>query len=458
MVEERYVLKDGEKIPVEGGGYAIVKQLLGYGGQGQVYKVDYKGKELALKWYFYDKLKDPEAFRANLIQNIKDGAPSGSDKFIWPQYITGYVYVKGRYKTFGYLMEIAPSNYVELEKIYQMVEWKRPKNKGQKAKKVIHKFDNLDAQITAGINIVQAFRMLHLEGKSYQDLNLGGFFVNPKNGDVLICDCDNVAPDGENFGIGGMPGFMAPEIVKGIAKPDVLTDRYSLANVLFRLFMRADPLEGKKVLQSVVLTEAKELKYYGKEPIFIFDPNDSSNRPVVDIHSNAIRMWKIYPSYIKEAFIKSFTQGIKDSGTRIIEKTWQKLLTRLRADIVHCQCGKVTYITSFKHEGHYVCTCTNCGCKIYTMQLKNMLAPLYQGLRLYRCYTEDVDDYETITGMVIENQTKKGLFGIKNLSEKTWKAVFPDGKIREVLPQNGVPIWRGLVIDFGDGIGGRVLS
>ena len=58
MVEERYVLKDGEKIPVEGGGYAIVKQLLGYGGQGQVYKVDYKGKELALKWYFYDKLKE----------------------------------------------------------------------------------------------------------------------------------------------------------------------------------------------------------------------------------------------------------------------------------------------------------------------------------------------------------------------------------------------------------------
>ena len=77
------------------------------------------------------------------------------------------------------------------------------------------------------------FRALHLAGKSYQDLNDGGFFIDTKTGDVLVCDCDNVAADGDNFGIGGMPGFMAPEVVRGIAKPDVLTDRYlSLIHIL----------------------------------------------------------------------------------------------------------------------------------------------------------------------------------------------------------------------------------
>jgi hypothetical protein len=87
-----------------------------------------------------------------------------------------------------------------------------------------------------------------------------------------------------------------------------------------------------------------------------------------------------------------------------------------------------------------------------------MLAPLYPGLKLYRCYTENEDDFETITGEVIENKNRKGIFGIKNLSRRTWNAKFPDNSVREVAPGGGVPIWHGLVIDFGDGIGARILS
>lgn len=38
--------------------------------------------------------------------------------------------------------------------------------------------------------------MLHRHGYSYQDLNDGNFFINPESGDVLICDNDNVMPQG----------------------------------------------------------------------------------------------------------------------------------------------------------------------------------------------------------------------------------------------------------------------
>ena len=75
-----------------------------------------------------------------------------------------------------------------------------------------------------------------------------------------------------------------------------------------------------------------------------------------------------------------------------------------------------------------------------------------------RCLTEkNNDDFETVTGEVIENRLKKGLFGIKNLSGQTWKAVFPDQSVREVGPGKGVPIWKGLEIDFGDQIISRIL-
>ncbi len=447
-------LKTGDRVRIKDGGEAVVRKELGRGGQGIVYLVDYQGKPYALKWYFYDKLPHPADFRKNLENNIDDGAPENDHHFLWPKYITA----TGQYPTFGYLMDVAPSGYVDMDTIYIGFKWKKPAVKGQNAIKETYKFESLDAQVTAAINIVKAFRSLHLAGKSYQDLNGGGFFINTKTGEVLVCDCDNVAPDGENFGIGGFPGYMAPEIVRGVAKPDVLTDRYSLAVVLFRLFMRSDPLEGKNVLKSVVLTEGKELLHYGKSPIFIFDPNNDANRPVKGVHDNAIKLWNLYPSYIREAFTRSFTEGLMSPNKRIIEKRWQELLIRLRSDIIHCSCGKVTYSTLFNHEPHFVCRCRNCGSKIYTLQIKDLLAPLYPGLKLYRCYTENEDDFDTITGEVIENRNRKGMYGIKNLSKKVWKAKFPDNSIRDVAPGGGVPIWIGLQIDFGDGIGARILS
>ena len=458
MLEDKYELKKGTRIPMESGGEAIVGEKLGSGGQGIVYLATYKGQQYALKWYFSEKLNHPNEFRTNLLKNIADGAPEGSDKFLWPEYATTYYLMDEGIETFGYLMPVAPSDYISFEYLYQGYHWKKPLLKGRNAIKVYDRFETLEAQVTAAINIVKAFRSLHRVGKSYQDLNGGGFFIDPKTGNVLICDCDNVAPEGENFGVGGFPGYMAPEIVRGMAKPDVLTDRYSLAVVLFRLFFHADPLEGKRVLQSVVLTEGKELKFYGLDPVFIYDPVRDDNRPVRGVHENAIRLWPLYPDYLREAFTLAFTDGMKDPGARIIEKRWQELLVRLRSDIIHCPgCETVAYTTLFQQEDHSVCSCKNCGTKIYSMKIKDMVVPLYPGSKLYRCYTENEEDYETVTGEVVENKIKKGLFGIKNLSSHNWKTEMPDGTVREIGPGGGVPIWKNLKIDFGGGINGKVL-
>ena len=102
--------------------------------------------------------------------------------------------------------------------------------------------------------------------------------------------------------------------------------------------------------------------------------------------------------------------------------------------------------------------CTTCGSTIYTMGVKDYEVHLNLGSKLYRCLTEkNSDDFETVTGTVIENRLKKGLFGIKNLSDKTWKALFPDSSVREVAPGKGVPIWKDLEIDFGDNVKAKIL-
>ena len=174
--------------------------------------------------------------------------------------------------------------------------------------------------------------------------------INVNPGDILVCDCDNIAPDGSNFGIGGKPGYMAPEVVRGIEKPNVQTDKYSLAVVLFKLLFRGDPMEGEKVVKDICLTESSELRHYGKEAVFVYDPNNETNRPVRGIHDNVIKFWKIYPEYVREAFIRSFTTGVAEPNKRIIENEWQKLFIRLRSEIITCKCGRSNFSSTFKED------------------------------------------------------------------------------------------------------------
>ena len=136
---------------------------------------------------------------------------------------------------------------------------------GRKQKQA--RFKSFYALCTAAINIIEAFRALHNNGYSYQDINNGNFFINPENGDVLICDNDNVSPFGTNLGIMGKQRWMAPEIVMGKNDPDKNSDRFSLAVVLFRLLFINHPLEGRYSTPPC-MTKELEQKYYGSAPIF----------------------------------------------------------------------------------------------------------------------------------------------------------------------------------------------
>lgn len=281
-------LKIGQEVEMEFGGRAKVLKVIGSGGQGIVYLVEFNSQKWALKWYDVDKIKRPKEFRQNIKNNIQDGAPS--NKFLWPKYLTK----ENADGTFGYIMELKPESFDSFVDILNTYKLVIDPLTGRATKQAV-RFQSLYAMVTAVINIANTFRQLHRAGKSYQDLNDGGFFINVNTGAVLVCDCDNIAPEGSNFGIGGKPGYMAPEVVRGIAKPDVQTDKYSLAVVLFKLLFRGDPMEGEKVVKDVCLTESSELRHYGQDAVFVYDPDNATNRPVRGIHDNVIKFWRIYP-------------------------------------------------------------------------------------------------------------------------------------------------------------------
>lgn len=425
------IMSIGDTVRMKSGGTAKIVGEFGSGGQGTVYKVSYNGKEYALKWYhdgvFTDKKND---FYKNLENNIAKGAPTNA--FLWPIDIT-----EMQNGSFGYIMDIRPSGYEELTNFFV----------GSKKNKQV-RFKSFRAISAAAINIVQGFRELHKRGYSYQDINNGNFFIDPKSGKVLICDNDNVSPFGTNLGIMGKQRWMAPEIVTGQADPNTDSDRFSLAVVLFRLLFINHPLEGRYSTPPC-MTKAMEKKYYGEAPVFVYDPNNDSNRPIPGTDKNLKLFWSIYPQYIKDLFIRAFsTEVMQKQKPRILEKEWLDAFFRLNAETGRCpHCKRETFYSA---DG--INTCMECKkrfAKPATLDFRKYCLPIYDGLKIYLWHVDATfDDIETIVGEVISNPKDPNLLGIRNLSQQTWKITLPDGSQRLLEPSKVVPVKDGFIIDF----------
>lgn len=420
----------GQRIKTVSGGELEVIQKLGEGGQGVVYKVNYNGKPLALKWYFGNKLNNADKFYRNIQNNIKQGTPTGA--FLWPLEITEYF--EG---SFGYLMELRPPEYKDFS-LFLLAK--------------VH-FTNIEALINTALCITNGFRELHNRGYSYQDLNDGNFFVNPKTGDVLICDNDNVAPYGENLGIAGKCRYMAPEVVMGQKRPDSHTDRFSLAVVLYMLLFLNHPLEGKRTM-CPCLTEELERKFYGSDPVFVWDPANDANRPVRGVHTNEIKLWPLYPAFVRKTFEKAFSHEVmvgNDTTHRVIEKEWQEVFTTLRDLTIKCSCGSETFIDPSQQS----CRCINCGKSIERppiLKVKKYHVALAPGKKLYACHVQyDSDDFKEAKGEVISSRNNPSLLGLRNDSNNTWEAILPNGSSKGYPNGQVIKLGKGIKINFGNG-------
>lgn len=401
-------------VSLVGGGTATIVKELGRGGQGIVYLVEVCGEKKALKWY----LNAPDdKFYRNLEHNIASGAPS--DAFLWPEYLT-----EKQQGSYGYIMKLRPQNYYEFGNFLLA--------------KV--SFKSFTAMLSAAMRICDGFMMLHRFGYSYQDLNDGNFFIDPQTGDVLICDNDNVMPQGEKSGIMGKARYMAPEIVAG-GIPDKYSDRFSLSVILFMLFYANHPFEGAKVVACPCMTESFEKKFYGSEALFIYDPTDKSNLPVRGIHQNVIRRWPAFPQLLRDTFIEEFSkEKLQNPSTRMIEQNWKKIISTVRDSLVVCRhCAEETFV----NVSNTTDKCMNCGKDVdlsKRLVINNRSLPLINKTAIY------IDEDNTPDGVVTTDSN--GFILIKNVSTETWTVETPSGKIKTVAPNEILPVKEGLKITF----------
>jgi serine/threonine protein kinase len=282
-------------------------------------------------------------------------------------------------------------------------------------------------------------------------LNDGNFFIHPETGDVLICDNDNVFPEGQNSGILGKARYMAPEVVIGKELPSKQTDRFSLSVVLFLLFYGNHPFEGARVLACPCMTEKYEKQFYGSEAIFIYDEKKGENRPVRGVHNNVLKRWPAFPAMLRNVFKHEFSEEcLKNPTKRMLERQWQLTIQKLRDMLVVCpQCGKETFIEDASAPK---CICCDKTFAIPgTLKLADRKILLTPKTRVYI----DLDNKPDIEVVAVPGDHFP--VQLKNITSGNWTVETPSGKLRSVAPNNMMPVKVGLKVSLTGTIKGEII-
>lgn len=418
----------------------VADRLLGSGGQGEVWRAVHEGKDVAVK--LYHAHTSTKAQREGIERLVAKGPPA--PYFLWPQALVD----DPQSGTFGYVMELREPRFFPLEDFL--------------TRRIV---PTLRALLHAATQLADGFLRLHSKGLCYRDISFANVFFDPKTGDVRICDNDNVDISGAApRGVLGTPRFMAPEVVRGEEAPDDNTDRYSLAVLLFFLLFGGHPLDGAREAKIRCLDLPALERLYGKEPLYIWDPEDHSNRPIPGLHDNPIAFETLYPRPVMELFLRSFTEGLHYPSRRVRESEWRKAFARAVDMVWLCQCESENFYDS--ELAHSVGGQTCWGCRrrlVLPPRIKidpppvasegNYVILLNRETRLFARHVGRTGEDDVAVAAVVPHPTNPQLFGLQNVSPEPWTLTRADGTNVEVQPGRSAPLVNGNRINFGTATG-----
>lgn len=424
-----------------------VIRKLGEGTQGEVYLVSGLSGFQAVKWYKPEQAT-PEQ-RAAILYLVKTGPPFGAagKRFVWPLDLV----TREGSDQFGYLMpRIDTQRFAELGEVWAHI-------------KPVPAFSSL---CEISYQLANSYRALHLSGHCYRDISAGNLMFDPLSGNILICDNDNVGVNRQSAcQVWGTMEYMAPEIIRCSADPSTQTDLHSLAVLLFYLWVWHHPFHGEMEYSFHCWDIPAKKKVYGESPVFIFDPDNAENRlPPDPDYAIARERWEYCPSDLKAAFIRAFTEGLRDPGRRVTEGEWQNLFSAIKDRIVICpRC----HAENIACPDGQIAPCWHCQATIVPPPVLRIRRPvgdsvvaLAVGTTLRRRHisvSQASDDGSEIVGIVVQHPTVPGAAGIRNKSALPWDAAFPNGDTARVPPGRAVPLHPGTTLSI-EGIAVTITS
>lgn len=444
-----------------------IGQRLGKGGVAKVFRAKRltDGKEFAFKTYA-PQPDNPKvmAIHGRIKRNVKnlmahpllgkDGKPQVS--FVHP--VDCFDTLKNG--SFGYIMPLVDTKkFLPLKKLWH------PET-----------YPDAKALCEAGKRLATFFDRIHARGYCYKDINEGNIYINPETGEVWIIDCDNIN-ESDVTTILGTSGYIAPEVYE-TEKPNLNSDKFSLATYFYRLLVGGYPMDGSRseryMLDNELNIQLAAKTIYGTDALFAFDPMDQSNtiRNIkkgypeyqLEIWKTQTEYWDNLPQVLKDCFIQTFSIGLKrdKSGVRTTDGQWYDAFdSLLQTGLVKCKCGKHNF-TSRK-------TCQFCDKKLPVVAPPppppSPSSKVRELTTVQFSVKRDVPGTLIATGkrkselrgnqlhpslstdnlMRIQYNAKRNVLGALNLSNLTW-IVTVNGKKIFCAPQERIVLEKGMVI------------
>lgn len=364
------------------------------------------------------------------------------------------------------------------------------------------KFNSISENLGVCIELCKLFAGIHSMGYCFNGITGEDIIITQNKECKLLNDKKIVSINDDSYEV-NYEKTCAPEILRKESRPNISSDKYTMAYLVFGLLFKSDPFEGSKTLNEVYYTKEDELKAY-EHPVFVYSYKDKSNMPVYGIHSILIKYWnRFYTEDIKTIFKQNFVDGIDEPEARVEDTTFIEKLTNFKhlvdsnnpkqqdeklknnKDVVvenkkenlfkktkeRLKQGFDDIKPSQNHdnkefeEKQNIIEINKDAAKKPVESAKYMLRvtysyagvenadyeviPLTPGVEIQNKVIgyEDINS-EKIVGKVIQNAKHKGVIGIKNISTHNWLATKGDRETKEFPPGKVIVITEGVKIDF----------
>lgn len=283
----------GDTMSLINGERIVIDQKIDSGGTADIYRVLNVDKRCFQcgKHLYFKYSADPKKYYDKLKILSQTASPHPAFVWSWPNAVTKFDHVNN---SFFFVMELLDSSYKNVIPIIKDPD-------------LLTLRQRIDLCLILA-DAAKAIEDTDLVFGDWSSKNVMWKENQDKSISIRIIDCDGMSLPGYPLGLGGTGKYRSPEVLAG-AVQTAQSDIHSLAVLTFRLLCRTHPLDGKRT-RSEMETEDNLIKYYSKEPIFIFDGFENEADMMTKKRFSALP--RILQLYYKQMFSNSCLHGRED--------------------------------------------------------------------------------------------------------------------------------------------------
>ena len=298
-------------------------------------------------------------------------------------------------------------------------------------------FEDCAAAISAAEKTLTAIGKIMSAGRHLSFFDPDSILFDPK-GDTVLIDIVGLL---KASSLRKSYGFIRPDVLGG-SDANRQSDIFLAAALVYRILTKCNPFEGKRTVEDLSLSEESERRAFIESPMFVFDPDNDSNRPVRIVHQWALDMWPRLSKKLRD----NLTCVLTGRGQTVSLKELTSNLVRY--EMGACHCG--TYV-DVNNPGYSLYKCPECGLNNLSVVSGDDGFIVTDGRVLPECVF-DTDSDNPMGGVLQFRQGKKdpSKYALFNISDRVL-GTLSDGEQTELNIGNGAVLKVGLHIDLGNG-------